>query len=71
MAIQPDHIHRADDGRGNRDVFLNGTIVNQVYFVDEKKGIVRRFRGPPIRIDKRCKRPLCETLHGTVVVTRK
>lgn len=35
------HIHTPKDGRGLRDVFVDGKLVNLVFFADTKRGIVR------------------------------
>lgn len=62
-----DHIHTPNDGRGPRDVFVNGKIVEEVFFADTRRGIVRAYKRP-LRLDKWRKRVLSETLHGLVEV---
>lgn len=42
------HIHYANDGRGLRDVFVNGNKITNVVHADEKKGIVE-FAPRPLR----------------------
>lgn len=61
MVIEP-----GDVPRGTR-VYLDGREVDQVFFVDIRKGIVRRYRdGLPL--DRWRKRVLTETLRGKVAV---
>lgn len=61
------HVHTGDDGRGVRDVFLNGTLLKHVIYADTKRGIVRVVDNPP-NIDKHNKRVLSHTLRGAVEV---
>ena len=35
-----DHIHTAGDGRGYRNVFVNGNLIPNVEYADTKKGVV-------------------------------
>lgn len=63
----PAHIHTCDDGRGRRKVVVNGTVVEQVFYVDTRKGIVR-FYEKPLRIHKHGKRAISRTLRGKVEV---
>jgi len=65
--MKSDHIHTPKDGRGPRDVFVNGKLVAQVFFADTRRGIVRAYRSP-LQIDKSGKRLLSETLRGVVEV---
>jgi hypothetical protein len=63
------HIHFADDGRGNRVVWLNGQVITNCFYADTRKGKVIRF-AKPIQIVKHgqgthAKR---ETLYGRVEV---
>ena len=67
--MAPSHIHTPHDGRGNRDVFLNGKKIDHVIFADERRGIVRAFRYP-LRLDKYKKRVLSQTFRGSVVVVK-
>jgi hypothetical protein len=64
------HIHTSDDGRGRRDVFLNGKLIERVTYADTRRGIVRVV-GNPIKLDKWKKRVLWQTLRGAVVVVPK
>lgn len=38
-----DHIHTPDDGRGLRDVFLDGKLIRGCFYADTKNGIVRAY----------------------------
>lgn len=68
--MKADHIHTPKDGRGLRDVFVDGKLVERVFFADTRRGIVRAYRYP-LRLDKWRKRVLSETLHGVVEVRAK
>ena len=65
--MKADHIHTTNDGRGQRDVFVNGHLVKGVFFADTRRGIVRAYKYP-LRLDKWRKRALFKTLRGTVEV---
>ena len=65
-----DHIHTPTDGRGLRDVFVNGKLVMHVFFADTKHGVVRLYPHP-FKLDKWRKRVLSKTLHGIVEVRPK
>lgn len=65
------HIHAPNDGRGKRDVFLDGARLKHCIYADTKRGIVdvhvlneRGF----VKVDKRGKRPLSKRLRGKVEV---
>lgn len=62
-----EHIHTWDDGRGLRDVLLDGRVVEFVTFADTRKGKVVVFVHP-FRPDKYRKRALTKTLYGEVEV---
>ena len=64
------HIHTAGDGRGPRDVFLNGKLIDRVTYADTRAGIVRVV-GNPLKLDKWKKRVLTRTLRGAVDVRAK
>lgn len=64
------HVHTGGDGRGARDVFLDGTLINDVMYADTKRGIVR-ITTRPIRLDRFGKRVITKTLRGTVEVKFK
>lgn len=59
-------IHYAGDGRGRRDVFVNGHQINHVVYVNEKKGIVE-FAPHPLRA-KRNGEVYTRKLRGVVTV---
>jgi len=46
------HIHRADDERGIRSVFVNGGLVPRCIFADEQKGLAVGFYVPHRRNKK-------------------
>lgn len=62
-----DHIHTPDDGRGPRDVYLDGKPVRRVVYANTKKGKVRVY-AEPIKLDKYRKRILTRTKRGRVEV---
>ena len=66
----PKHVHTPDDGRGPRDVFVDGKPVDRVFYADTRRGIVRAFR-VPLKQDRWLKRLLTYTVRGKVVVKRK
>ena len=68
--MKAEHIHTPKDGRGQRDVFIDGKRVDRVFFADTRRGIVRAFKYP-LRLDKWRKRVLSETLRGVVDVRAK
>lgn len=66
MKQQPPWIHRADDGRGLRKVYLDGREIKQAVYADTKEGIVERYRLPlSPGSDGNL---MTETLHGHVEV---
>lgn len=65
--MKADHIHTPKDGRGQRDVFVDGKLVKGVFFADTRRGIVRAYKYP-LQLDKWRKRVLSETMHGVVEV---
>lgn len=46
-----EHSHFTGDGRGPRDVFLNGKLLHDVVFADTKRGIVSVVKRP-LQVDK-------------------
>lgn len=62
-----EHIHTIDDGRGARDVFVNGNKVELAVYADTKKGIVR-FRPHPARVAKNGQEFYTRGLRGKVEV---
>jgi hypothetical protein len=67
MKQMPPWIHRFDDGRGVRKVFLGGEEVWMVVFADQKRGIVDRFR-QPLTVRRRDGQLITERLRGRVEV---
>ena len=66
MAMR-DHIHNTDDGRGRRRVLADGRVVEQVFYADTRKGVVRYYV-KPLRVHKHGKRAISRTLRGKVEV---
>lgn len=62
-----EHIHTACDGRGARDVFVNGNKVELAVYADTKKGIVR-FHPRPARVAKNGQELYTRELRGKVEV---
>lgn len=48
MGAQPGHVHMAGDGRGRRDVFLDGKPLANVIYADTNGGVVRFHDDPPV-----------------------
>lgn len=63
----PDHIHRVGDGRGPRDVFLNGIPVRNVLYANTMEGVVRCHDDPP-KPDKHRNRLIERTRRGLVEI---
>lgn len=61
------HVHTPMDGRGPRQVFLNGAPINRVVYADTRNGEVRIHDDPP-KLDKYRKRIIERTLYGVVTV---
>lgn len=64
--MHDNHIHRGDDGRGKRKVYVNGNEIDNVVMADTRKGLVE-FAPEPIRI-KRNGDIYTRMLRGQVVV---
>lgn len=62
-----EHIHCRDDGRGRRRVLVDGQVVEQVFYADTRKGVVRYYV-KPLRVHKHGKRAISRTLRGKVEV---
>ena len=61
-------IHKLHDGRGNRDVFVNGNKVSEVTFADEDSGVVW-FYPEPVRVMRHNNQELYKRkLKGVVTV---
>lgn len=63
----PPHIHHPHDGRGQRQVLLNGQPIERCLWADTRRGLVRVSHNPA-RLDKHRKRLLWKTLRGQVQV---
>lgn len=70
------YVHTPDDRRisesirTQREVFVNGKMIDGCMYADTKRGIVRVV-SRPIRLDKHMKRVLTKTLRGNVEVVFK
>lgn len=64
---QPEHIHTPYDGRGIRDVFVDGELVKYVTYADTKRGKVVVYRHP-LKLDKYGRRAMTKTIYGRVEV---
>lgn len=62
-----EHIHLPDDGRGYRQVFVNGREEREVFYADTRKGVVVAAMRP-VRVDKHRKRVLKRVIRGRVEV---
>lgn len=70
MATLPDHIHMVGDGRGQRDVFLNGKPLKSAIYANTRTGKVRVHDDPP-KVHKYGKRLIVRTLGGMVEVVAR
>ncbi|MFA4294426.1 hypothetical protein P2B08_17705 [Xanthomonas perforans] len=61
------HIHTPDDGRGRRQVLVDGRPVKRVVYADTRRGLVRYHNDPP-KVHKHGKRFIEKTRRGTVEV---
>ncbi|APG04953.1 hypothetical protein BJI69_14330 [Luteibacter rhizovicinus DSM 16549] len=61
------HIHTPDDGRGHRQVYVNGKPMKRVVYADTRRGIVRYVPEPP-RANKRGDGVIERTRRGKVEV---
>lgn len=62
-----DHIHTPGDGRGRRDVFVDGRLVDGVFYADTRRGVVDYYPRP-LKLHKHGKRAISRRLHGRVEV---
>ena len=62
-----DHIHTVDDGRGQRDVFVDGKKIEHVFYADTRRGIVDYYPWPP-KVHKWKKEIISRRLRGRVEV---
>ena len=67
MKERAKHIHTLSDGRGPREVFLNGRRIRRVIYADEKKGFALVGYAVP-RLDKNRENILTRTLRGKIEV---
>lgn len=70
MATRPDHIHMVGDGRGQRDVYLNGKPLKNVVYANTRTGEVRVYDDPP-KVHKHGKRMIVRTRRGMVEVVAR
>lgn len=49
---QPAHIHRPDDGKGPRRVYVDGEQVRNVVYADTQRGLVH-YHLSPVRLNRR------------------
>lgn len=61
-----DHIHTPLDGRGMRDVFVNGNRIDAVVWADTRAGVVW-FAPEPVRVTRHDD-VYCRRLRGRVEV---
>lgn len=62
-----DHIHIPGDGRGPREVLLNGKPLKHVVYANTRDGVVRCHDNPP-KVHKHGKRMIERTRRGMVEV---
>ena len=65
-----DHIHTPGDGRGQRDVFVNGNRIDNVVWADARGGVVW-FCPAPMRLAKGKDIPYARRLRGAVEVVSR
>ncbi|CAI3795811.1 hypothetical protein [Rheinheimera sp. MM224] len=61
------HIHTPDDGRGRRKIFVNGNLIEKVFYADSQLGIVKFFPSP-IRKHRNKDEAYSRKLKGKVTV---
>lgn len=62
-----DHIHTPRDGRGFRDVYVNGGLVKKAFYADTRKGVVRHYL-TPLRLNKSRDCAATRTKRGKVTI---
>lgn len=67
MKSHAPHIHTPDDGRGIRNVYLNGNKIPSAFYADTNRGIVLAYR-LPLCVNKKRTRLLFNRIRGDVVV---
>lgn len=65
-----EHIHTADDGRGMRDVYVNGNKIDGVTYADTKLGFVI-YAPKPFRVEKGKDYVYTRRLEGNVEVVER
>lgn len=64
------HIHTPDDGRGGRDVYLDGTMIDRVVYADTRRGFVRMHH-EPMRMSRRRECFITKKACGEVKVVQR
>ena len=64
---QPDHIHTPGDGRGSRQVYIDGLLCSRVVKADTQAGTVEVVTNP-VTVDLETGHIKTLTLHGRVTV---
>ncbi|SDF69775.1 hypothetical protein SAMN05216571_101262 [Onishia taeanensis] len=67
--MESDHIHVPEDGRGPREVFVDGHKIDKVCYADTRRGIVDYYP-QPIKVDKWGKRVISRRMRGRVEVVQ-
>lgn len=62
-----DHVHRLNDGRGRRRVYVDEVLIERVFYADVRKGLVRYYQWP-LRVHKHSDRIATRTKLGVVRV---
>jgi hypothetical protein len=65
-----DHIHTPKDGRGRRDVYLDGVQIKRVTYADTRCGVVR-IMYDPLKLCLRRERARTFKRRGRVVVVSR
>lgn len=60
-------IHTPHDGRGVREVFIDGKRLDGCFYADVRKGVARCYR-KPLKIHKRKRECIAKTFRGKVTV---
>ena len=64
------YIHTPEDGRGLRDVFVNGKLIDNVVYADTRRNFVRITK-TPFKTDRYRKRILLKTIRGKIDIVEK
>ncbi len=68
VVVERESIHTPEDGKGQRDIFVDGKLINQVFYADTKRGVVRAYKEP---LQLAGNRAATETHYGKVTVKFK